>query len=132
MLHPTHHEPNAPAPSSQPEPVDFRKLFERRAAPRSPFLLRAAAADGLGDFVVEDLSTSGMRARSRAARFPGSLIKLRLEVPIVRETIEVWAKVLELTPAERGVAHKLQFCCLSPKALLALYRLFDRTRHLWT
>ena len=46
---------------SSPEqvPVDFRKLFERRQAPRSPLKMRATALDGGEDFVVENLGEIG-------------------------------------------------------------------------
>ena len=115
----------------KPTPVDFRKLYERRGSPRSAFTLRATVLSGGADLTVDNLSTTGMVARSKSARFPGSLIKLRLEVPLVHDTIEVWAKVLEISPGKRGITHKLQFCYLSPRALMSLYRFFDRSRHLW-
>jgi hypothetical protein len=113
------------------EAFDFRKLFERRRAPRAPVHLKAEAEDGSGSFIVTNLSMTGMIGRAKSARWPGSLIKICFNVPLLNEPLSVWVKVLELQPNEKGVDHKLEFCYLTPKATFALYRLFDRTRHLW-
>jgi hypothetical protein len=110
---------------------NFSKLFERRRAPRAPVQLRAEAEDGSGGFVVTNLSMTGMIGRAKTAHWPGSLIKVWFYVPLLNEPLRVWVKVLELMPHEKGVDHKLEFCYLTPKATFALYRLFDRTRHLW-
>lgn len=111
----------------------FTHLYERRSSARSNQILQAGAMDGRGDLTVENISMTGMLALAQRARLPGSLFKVQLHFPDLGERVEVWCKVLELLPGDLGgVRHKIQFCCLTPKATMVLYHHLDRTREYWS
>ena len=110
----------------------FKHLYERRSSARSAAALTARALDGYSDLRVLDISMGGMLATSATTRLPGSLFKVQITFKELGETIDLWAKTLDLRPTAGGeVAHTIEFCYLTPKATLVLYRHLDSTRNEW-
>ncbi len=110
----------------------FTHLYERRSSARSGAALTAMALDGRSDLRILDISMGGMLAISPTTRLPGSLFKVRINFEKLGESIDLWAKTLDLRPTAGGeVAHKIEFCYLTPKATLLLYRHLDSTRNEW-
>ncbi len=112
--------------------ASFAHLYERRSSARSAAALTARALDGKSDLRILDISMGGMLATSASTRMPGTLFKVEIAFKELNETIELWAKVLDLKNNNLGeVAHKIEFCYLTPKATLVLYRHLDSTRSEW-
>ncbi len=99
---------------------------DRRDCPRKETAIWIEALDGGAPLVAQDISLGGMMVTTNQVRWPGALLRVRVNLPRQDRAFRASCRVVDHVEVPHGAGLTLQFLRLAPEAQLLLHQYVDK------